>query len=132
MTAVTGVEGLLAAARTRLRRFDPQQALTAQQFGAFLVDIRPEANRTIEGEIPGAVVIDRNVLEWRLDPASPARVDWTSYDARIVLFCNEGYASSLAAATLQDLGLTEASDMAGGFRAWRAAGLPSMGGASDR
>ena len=85
--------------------------------------------------IPGAVVVDRNVLEWRLDPASPARVDWTSYDCTIVLFCNEGYASSLAAATLQDLGLTRATDMTGGYRAWRVAGLPTLlvdAGDSDR
>jgi rhodanese-related sulfurtransferase len=126
MTAIAGVDGLLAEARARLHRLDPQQAFTAQQFGAVLVDIRPEVNRVIEGEIPGAVVVDRNVLEWRLDPASPARLDWTSYDATIVVFCNEGYASSLAAATLQELGLSGATDLAGGYRAWRAAGLPTV------
>jgi rhodanese-related sulfurtransferase len=123
-----GIEGVLAAAQARILRFDAERAFTAQQLGAVLVDIRPESNRIAEGEIPGAVVIDRNVLEWRLDPASPDRVDWTSYDTTIVLVCNEGYASSLAAATLQDIGLTRAGDLIGGFRAWRAAGLPTVGG----
>jgi rhodanese-related sulfurtransferase len=83
-------------------------------------------NRVIEGEIPGAVVIDRNVLEWRLDPASEVRLPIASYDAWIVLFCNEGYASSLAAESLQALGIAKATDLAGGFRAWRAAGLPTI------
>ena len=124
----TGIEGLLASAQARIQRFDAEQAFAAQHSGAVLVDIRPEANRLLEGEIPGAFVIERTVLEWRLDPASPDRVDWTSYDAMIVLVCNEGYASSLAAATLQDLGLPRAGDLIGGFRAWRAAGLPTVGG----
>ena len=125
MNATTGIEELLASARSRLRRLDARQAFAAQQLGAVLVDIRPEANRILEGEIPGAKVIERTVLEWRLDPASPDRVDWTSYDATIVIVCNEGYSSSLAAATLQDLGLTRATDLDGGYRAWRAAGLPT-------
>ncbi len=124
----TGIEGLLAAARSRLHRLDPQQAFAAQQAGAVLVDIRPDASRRAEGTIPGAIVIERTVLEWRLDPSSPDRVDWTSYDAEIVVVCNEGYSSSLAAATLQDLGLTKATDLIDGFRAWRAAGLPTVGG----
>jgi rhodanese-related sulfurtransferase len=126
MTTTTGIEALLATARARLRRLDPQEAFTAQQAGAVLVDIRPEASRKSEGLIPGVVVIERTVLEWRLDPSSPDRVDWTSYDAEIVLVCNEGYSSSLAAATLQDLGLNRATDLIGGFRAWRAAGLPTV------
>jgi rhodanese-related sulfurtransferase len=128
MTVTTGIETLLAAARARIQRYTPERAFTAQQLGAVLVDIRPEGSRILGGEIPGAVVIDRNVLEWRLDPASPDRVDWTSYDATIVLVCNEGYASSLAAATLQELGLSRAGDLIGGFRAWSAAGLPVAGG----
>jgi rhodanese-related sulfurtransferase len=124
--ATLGIEELLESARSRLQRLDPAQAFAAQQQGAVLVDIRSEANRVIEGEIPGAEVIERAVLEWRLDPASPDRVDWTSYDVTIVLVCDEGYSSSLAAATLQDLGLTRATDLIGGYRAWRSAGLPTV------
>jgi rhodanese-related sulfurtransferase len=87
--------------------------------GALVVDIRPVGQRTSDGELPGAVVIDRNVLEWRLDPASPHRVSGvTDYDQRIVLVCNEGYSSSLAAATLQDLGLHRATDLIGGYQRW--------------
>jgi rhodanese-related sulfurtransferase len=114
----------LANARSRLSRVTPKEALAAQTEGALLVDIRPEVNRVIEGEIPGAVVIDRNVLEWRLDPASDARTYFASYDAWIVLFCNEGYASSLAADSLRSLGISRATDLIGGYRAWRAEGLP--------
>lgn len=117
------VDEALAQARTGLRRLTPHEAAAAQTDGALLIDIRPEANRVIEGEIPGAIVIDRNVLEWRLDPTSAARRPEASYDAWVVLFCNEGYASSLAAATLQRLGIRRATDLIGGFRAWRAAGL---------
>ena len=87
--------------------------------GALVVDIRPEVNRRDEGELPGAVVVDRNVLEWRLDPASAHRLPQIAHhDHEIVLVCNEGYASSLAAATLQRLGLHRATDLEGGFRAW--------------
>jgi rhodanese-related sulfurtransferase len=120
------INEVLADARTRLRRLDPKEAAAAQREGALLVDIRPEVNRVIEGLIPGALVIDRNVLEWRLDPASEARIADASCDAWIVLFCNEGYASSLAASALQQLGIWRATDLAGGFRAWRAAGLPTQ------
>lgn len=118
------INDTLAEARAGLDRLDPKSAFIAQEQGAVLVDIRPEANRVIEGEIPGAVVIDRNTLEWRLDPASDSHVPYASYDAHIVLFCNEGYASSLAAASLQALGIRRATDLSGGYRAWRAAGLP--------
>lgn len=118
------IDEALADARTRLERLGPKEAATAQQQGALLVDIRPEANRVVEGLIPGAIVIDRNVLEWRLDPASQARIPEASYDTWIVLFCNEGYASSLAATSLQSLGIRRATDVVGGFRAWRASGLP--------
>ena len=94
--------------------------------GALLVDIRPAAQRAAEGEVPGALVIERNVLEWRLDPASDARLPQaSSYDLPVILMCSEGYASSLAAASLQDLGLSAATDLDGGFRAWAAAGLPA-------
>ena len=119
----TAIDNVLAAARARLDRLEPHDVAAATVAGALLVDIRPELNRATEGEIPGALVIDRNVLEWRLDPASDARIAPASYDAWIVLFCNEGYASSLAATSLQDLGIVGATDMIGGYRAWRAAGL---------
>jgi rhodanese-related sulfurtransferase len=88
-------------------------------------------NRASEGEIPGALVIDRNVLEWRLDPASEARLPVASYDAWIVIVCNEGYASSLAAASLQALGIHRATDLEGGYRAWRALGLPTVPARDD-
>jgi rhodanese-related sulfurtransferase len=118
------IEVLLAEARAGLARLTPEEALRAQGAGAVLVDIRPEANRDAEGRIPGAVVIERTVLEWRLDPASEARVPLASYDLHVVVVCNEGYSSSLAAATLQQLGIHRATDLVGGFRAWQAAGLP--------
>ncbi len=120
-----GIEELLAEARVGLARLTPQEAQRAQHLGALLVDIRPEVNRHTEGGLPGAVVIERTVLEWRLDPASEARLPGASYDAHVVIVCNEGYSSSLAAATLQDLGIPMATDMEGGYRAWKAAGLPT-------
>ena len=92
--------------------------------GALLVDIRPHAQRLAEGEVPGAVIIERNVLEWRFDPASAARLAQASYDLHVIVFCSEGYTSSLAAASLQDLGVWRATDVDGGYRAWQAAGLP--------
>ncbi|WAE71635.1 rhodanese-like domain-containing protein [Streptomonospora nanhaiensis] len=123
---MSAIERLLDGKRARLERLSPAEALRAQGEGALLVDTRPAVNREAEGEIPGALVIDRNVLEWRLDPSSPDRVpEADSVDRLIVLFCNEGYASSLAAVQLQELGLARATDMAGGFRAWRARGLPT-------
>jgi rhodanese-related sulfurtransferase len=117
---------LLEEARARLHRVDPHEARAAADAGALLVDIRPEANRRDEGEIPGAVVIDRNVLEWRLDPDGDHRIRGLTDDRDriVILVCNEGYASSLAAATLQSIGLPRATDLDGGFRAWAAAGLP--------
>jgi rhodanese-related sulfurtransferase len=121
-----GVDGLLVAARTRLRRLTPHDAFVAAERGAVLVDIRPAAQRAAHGEIPGAVVIERNVLEWRLDPRSDARLGFaTRYDLEVIVVCQEGYTSSLAAAALHDLGLTRATDVAGGFAAWQAAGLPT-------
>jgi rhodanese-related sulfurtransferase len=119
------IDRRLASVRSRLARLGPKQALAAQLQGAILVDIRPSVNRLTEGTIPGALVIDRNVLEWRLDPTCDARISAASYDAWIVLFCNEGYASSFAAVSLQELGIARATDMAGGYRAWRACGLPT-------
>ena len=119
------VDELLDRSRSTLTRLAPREALAAQRAGALLVDIRPEANRVVEGALPGALVVERIHLEWRLDPASDARLPEASYDAHVVLVCNEGYASSLAAAGLQALGITRATDMVGGFRAWKAAGLPT-------
>jgi rhodanese-related sulfurtransferase len=115
------VDQLLDAARSRLDRVQPA-ALSAEQIaGGLVVDIRPFEQRQRDGQLPGALVIDRNVLEWRLDPASPHRIEQVSdHEQRIILVCHEGYSSSLAAATLQDLGLRRATDLAGGYRGWLA------------
>ena len=123
--APRSIDEVLGVARARLERLTPREALDAQAEGALLVDIRPVEQRDRDGGVPGALVIDRNVLEWRLDPACDARIpEADSYERVVVLLCNEGYATSLAAATLQDLGLRHATDVIGGFQAWRAAGLP--------
>ena len=119
-----GIADALAEARAHLNRVDPAQAAAAQARGALIVDTRPASQRSSTGEIPGSLVIERNVLEWRLDPTSAARIPESSYDAQVVVVCQEGYASSLAAASLQRLGLHRATDLDGGFLAWRAAGLP--------
>ena len=119
------LDDLLAEARARLARLSPEDALAAQQAGALLVDTRSERDRAAEGAIAGALVVERTVLEWRLDPASQWRLPEASYDAHIVVVCNDGYSSSLAAASLQDIGISRATDMIGGFRAWKAAGLPT-------
>ena len=118
------IDETLAAARSRLQRLGPAGAQRAAGRGALLVDIRPQAQRVAEGEIPGAMLIERNVLEWRFDPASSARLPIARYDLQVVVVCSEGYTSSLAAAALLDLGLSRATDLDGGFRAWQAAGLP--------
>jgi rhodanese-related sulfurtransferase len=125
------IDQVLAEARTRLDRLTPQRALGAVAAGAVLVDIRPAAQRAAEGEIPGALIVERNVLEWRFDPASAARLPQASYDLHAIIFCSEGYTSSLAAVALQDLGVRRATDLAGGFLAWQAAGLPVAGHSSD-
>ena len=125
------IDEVLTAARTRLRRLSPAEAFAEFSRGAVLVDIRPQAQRAREGEIPGAVVVERNVLEWRFDPASDARLPWVhGYDQRLIVFCSEGYTSSLAAVALKDLGLAGATDIIGGFMAWAAAGLPACPPAS--
>jgi rhodanese-related sulfurtransferase len=118
------IDQLLAEARTRLDRLSPLQASRAARDGAVLVDIRPAAQRAAEGEIPGTLIVERNVLEWRFDPASEARLPQASYDLQVIVVCSEGYTSSLAAAALQDLGIRGATDLDGGFQAWQAAGLP--------
>jgi rhodanese-related sulfurtransferase len=119
------ISQVLEQARSRLDRLGPAQAWAAMQAGALLVDIRPQAQRAAEGQVPGALVIERNVLEWRLDPASDARLPVAgSYDLQVIVMCSAGYTSSLAAASLQDLGLSAATDLDGGFQAWARAGLP--------
>ena len=123
------VDEILAAARGQLRRLTPAEAFREQAEGAVLIDIRPAAQRASDGEIPGSVVVERNHLEWRLDPCCAARLPWvTRYDHRVMVICQEGYTSSLAAAALHDLGLHRATDVIGGFWAWTAAGLPSAPG----
>jgi rhodanese-related sulfurtransferase len=125
-TGGLSIEQMLSAARTRLRRLSPDEVYEAVTMTeSILVDIRPESQRTIEGSITGALLVERNVLEWRFDPASNTRLPVaTDHDIHVIVFCSEGYASSLAAAALQDLGLSRATDMVGGFQAWRAMGLP--------
>ncbi|WP_250285371.1 MULTISPECIES: rhodanese-like domain-containing protein [unclassified Frankia] len=119
------IDAMLARARARLERLDPPTAAAAVAGGALLVDIRPAAQRGAEGGIPGALIIERNVLEWRLDPTSDARLPQaTGDDVKVIIICSEGYTSSLAAASLQDLGLHQATDVVGGFRAWERGGLP--------
>ena len=121
-----GIDDLLAAARARLNRLGPAEVADALRDGAVLIDIRPAAQRAEHGEIPDAIVIERNVLEWRLDPRSDARLPFADrYDLQVIITCQEGYTSSLAAAALQDLGLHRATDLTGGYAAWRAAGLPT-------
>jgi rhodanese-related sulfurtransferase len=120
------IDELLAEARSGMRPLRPEAALAAVTDGAVIVDIRPLEQRIAEGEIPGAVIIGRNVLEWRCDPRSEARIPALARpDARLIVMCSEGYASTLAAATLRRLGLLHATDLDGGFQAWQAAGLPT-------
>jgi rhodanese-related sulfurtransferase len=122
---MTTIDEILTDARTRIRRLDPHQARAAVSEGALLVDIRPQAQREARGGFPDALIIERNVLEWRLDPTSEARLPQAaSHDVEVIVACEEGYTSSLAAAALVDLGLHRAADLAGGHRAWREAGLP--------
>ena len=127
-TGALSIDQLLLTARTRLRRLSPDEVYEAvAETEAVLVDIRPESQRAIEGSIAGALVVERNVLEWRFDPASSARLPVaTDHDLQVIVFCSEGYTSSLAAAALQDLGLWRATDMVGGFHAWRERGLPTV------
>jgi rhodanese-related sulfurtransferase len=121
-----GIDEILADARGRLGRLTPDQAFRERAEGAVLIDIRPAAQRAGQGEIPDSVIVERNHLEWRLDPGCDARLPWvTGYDHRIIIFCVDGYTSSLAAAALLDLGLDRATDLIGGYRAWSAAGLPT-------
>jgi rhodanese-related sulfurtransferase len=118
-------DNLLATARARYRRLTAAEVAAALEAGALVVDTRPIEQRADGGEIPGAVVVARNVLEWRLDPSGPHRIpELRDSFQPVVVVCQAGYASSLAAASLLDLGLTGATDLEGGFEAWVAAGLP--------
>ena len=112
------IDEVLAEARTHLHRLTPQEADAARSEGAVIVDIRPAAQRA--AALPFATVIERNVLEWRLDPASDASLPIASHDLAVIVLCQEGYTSSLAAAALQDLGIHRATDVIGGYAAWRA------------
>ncbi|MFN2562923.1 MAG: rhodanese-like domain-containing protein [Jatrophihabitans sp.] len=124
------VEALLADARSRLDRLEPSAAVEAIADGARLVDIRPRGQRADEGEIPGAVIIERNHLEWRLHPASASRIRAAVPGQRWIVFCSEGYTSSLAADSLNSIGVP-ATDLVGGFTAWAAAGLPTAPGGTE-
>jgi rhodanese-related sulfurtransferase len=116
---------LLAEARRGLSRLEPVDAASAISAGAVLVDVRSELQRERDGVVPGSVFFPRNVLEWRCDPASPARDERVSDLGRqLIVMCDDGYQSSLAAANLRRLGFERATDLAGGFQAWCAAGLP--------
>ncbi|MBT3162309.1 sulfurtransferase [Streptomyces sp. Vc74B-19] len=121
-----GIDELLERVRSGYVRIEAEEAYEAARSGdAVLVDIRYAALRERDGLIPGALVVERNELEWRLDPRGSHRLpEATSHDLRVVVVCNEGYASSLAAESLHRLGLYRATDLVGGFQAWRAAGLP--------
>ncbi|WSX57783.1 rhodanese-like domain-containing protein [Streptomyces sp. NBC_00986] len=121
-----GIDELLERVRAGYDRIEAQAAYDAARDGdALLVDIRYAALRDHDGLIPGALVVERNELEWRLDPRGSHRApEATGHDVRVVVICNEGYASTLAAASLHRLGLHRATDLVGGFQAWKAAGLP--------
>ena len=114
---LAAIDRLLDQARRGLARVEAAELAAAMADGALVVDIRPVEQRSRDGELPGALLVDRNVLEWRLDPSSPHRLPEADAERRVILVCNEGYASSLAAATLQDLGVRRATDLAGGFQA---------------
>jgi rhodanese-related sulfurtransferase len=131
------IDDLLAASRQGVHRLTPEETLTAARRGALVVDTRTEAQRRRQGELPrdllpGVLVIDRTVLEWRLDPTSDARIpEATVADRQVVVVCRQGFSSSLAAASLRAVGLTRATDLAGGVEAWLAAGLPTVPGPAD-
>jgi rhodanese-related sulfurtransferase len=122
---MSSIDRLLEEARRNWARLEPTEAADAMRDGALLIDTRPAFQRERDGEISGAIVVDRNVLEWRLDPTSPHRIpEINDLDQTVIVICNEGYSSSLAAATLHRLGLRRATDVVGGFQAWLSSGLP--------
>jgi rhodanese-related sulfurtransferase len=126
---VSAVDTILEEARSHLKRLEPHEL--HQLKDALVVDIRPHHNRLAEGEIENSVVVERIVLEWRLDPAGDWRLPGFTADTTVVVVCNEGWASSLAARDLQRIGLPNATDLVGGYRGWRAAGLPIREGGSQ-
>jgi rhodanese-related sulfurtransferase len=124
------LDAVLAASREGVHRPTPRELVEARD--VLVVDTRTEAQRRRQGELPGAVVIDRTVLEWRLDPRGEHRIpEATGYDLQVVVVCRQGYSSSLAAASLRSIGLHRASDLEGGVEAWIAAGLPMSAGPAD-
>ncbi len=124
--APRSIDEVLEETRGRLHRLEPAEAAARLAAGALLVDTRPVAQREADGEVPGALLVERNVLEWRLDPTSDARLpEATDHDVEVIVLCNEGYASSLAADSLRAVGLHRATDVVGGYQAWAAAGLPT-------
>ena len=131
-TTVTGVDAVLEQARIGMRRLDPHETRAAVAAGALLIDTRTDRQRAVQGNLAGAIVIDRTVLEWRLDPGSVSRIpEAVGYDRQIVVVCRQGYSSSLAAASLRAIGLRRATDVIGGVEAWVAAGLPVHRGPAD-
>ena len=128
--ASSRVSEALTESRAHLQRLTPAEALAAQQRGALLVDTRTESQRARQGELPGALVINRTVLEWRLDPSSPHRIPEAGADVRVVVVCRQGYSSSFAAESLRRLGV-DATAVIGGVEAWRSAGLPLTQGPAD-
>jgi rhodanese-related sulfurtransferase len=117
---LSAIEAMLARARSGLARVRPEDLDAELASGALVVDIRPDHDRAADGVLPGAIVLERNVLEWRLDPTSPDAIPEADAHRQVIVVCNEGYASSLAAATLRELGLARATDLDGGYRGWRA------------
>jgi rhodanese-related sulfurtransferase len=130
VSAPRTIAEVLETARQRLVRLTPDEAHRASTAEAVVVDIRPAAQRAAEGELPGALVVERNVLEWRFDPASDARLDLADHDLPVIVLCQEGYTSSLAAVALQELGVWRATDVIGGYAAWRDADVPLRAGPS--
>ncbi len=120
-TRGSAIDELLAEARAGIDRVAPADLPAETAAGALVIDTRPVEQRRRDGDLPGALVVDRNVLEWRLDPTSPHHIpEVTDCNVRVIVVCNEGFSSSLAAATLRRLGLWRATDLAGGFQAWQA------------
>jgi rhodanese-related sulfurtransferase len=115
------VDAWLTGARARLDRVQPQDLAQEIADGAIVIDTRDSADREAEGAMPGAVIVTRNVLEWRMSPSSPTHLEGITADSRVIIVCNDGFSSSIAAASLRDLGLPRATDLVGGYRAWRAA-----------
>ena len=115
------VDEFLAGALARLDRVQPQDLARAMADGALVIDTRDSADREAEGELPGSVIVTRNVLEWRMSPSSPTCLGGVTADSQVIIVCNDGFSSSIAAAGLHDLGLPRATDLLGGYRTWRAA-----------